>query len=200
MRVFKLRLAEGVQTFRLDEDSVDYDWKGQSRDFHGTLPYENLRLKMRIARKDKGFVNFGLLGIAVIVAIVLLFSARLSHYSFLAAAVLATNLGLFAVRQHLHGGTICFQIEPKVFGFAGEMPVPNTKKGRRFLDELEAAWSQSLRRRFLVADVDPALRLQRIHWLQLIGVLTKDEAAAERLIVEAAAAPEPQLIEGFAVN
>ena len=137
--MFKLRLAEGHQTFRLDEDSVDYDWKGQSRDFHGTLPYENLRLKTRITRKDKISAKFGALAGAVILAIIFLLPTRYSHFSIVMGAVILTHGTIFLVLQYTRGATISFQIEPSVFGFAGEMPVPNTKKGRAFLDELEAA-------------------------------------------------------------
>jgi hypothetical protein len=200
VRVFKLPLLQGMQTIRLDEDSVDYDWKGQTNDFHGTLPYENLRLKMRITRKSKTFSHVAVLIAAVTALVILLLPDGLSNYGVVAGGVLLTNLTLFGIRQHRVGKRICVQIDPKPFGFAGELPIPDTKKGRRFLEELEAAWSASLRRRFLTHDVYPTLQLQRIHWLQMIGILTKEEADAERAIVEPENEAEPKLIEGFAVN
>ena len=198
-RVFKLPLSEGMQTIRLDGDSVDYDWKGQSRDFHGTLPYENLRLKIRITRKEKTYTHAALLIGAAFGLVLLLLPDRFAHYALVGGAVLITNLVVFLIREHLRGARICVQIEPRPFGFSGELPVPDSKAGRAFLDALESAWSESLRRRFLVADANPAVRLQRINWLQFIGVLSDEEAMAERERVEPES-DEPTLIEGFAIN
>jgi hypothetical protein len=200
MRVFKLPLLQGMQTIRLDDDSVDYDWKGQTNDFHGTLPYENLRLKMRIKRKDKTFSHVAVLIVAVAALVVLLLPDRMSHYAVVGGAVLLTNLIFFGIRQHRFGRRICVQIDPPPFGFSAELPIPDTKTGHRFLDELEDAWRASLRRRFLTHDVHPNLQLQRIHWLQMIGVLTKEEADGERAVAEAENESEPKLIEGFALN
>src|SRR5947209_7669137 len=96
-RVFKLPLLQGMQTIRLDEDSVDYDWKGQTSDFHGTLPYENLRLKMRVARKNKTFSHVAVLVGAVIAMVILILPDRMSHYGLVAGGVLLFNLALYAV-------------------------------------------------------------------------------------------------------
>jgi len=198
-RVFKLRLATGVQTFRLDEDSVDYDWKGADRDFHGTLPYENLRLKSQIKRRDKTAGRFasvlGVLFISLLLLLLLWFPNSWDQHLLVGGGVLITNLVAYLTFQHIRGGTICFQIEPRAFGFAGEMPVPDTGAGRAFLLELEAAWNESLRRRFLGSEsISREAQLQRINWLQFIGVLTNEEAAAERALIDTETRSEQSLI------
>jgi hypothetical protein len=106
----------------------------------------------------------------------------------------------YLIVQNIRGSTISVQIEPRPFGFRGELPVPDSATGRAFLVALEEAWQGSLRRRFLVHDSVPSeLRLQRINWLQFMGVLTREEAAAERSLIDSEAASEPKMI-GFALN
>ena len=199
-RIFKLRLSQGMQTVRLDPDSLDYDWKGSLNDFHGTLPYENLRLKMRVTRKDKTSANLAALGgFALLVVIVVLFphaSDRLARLAMVAAGTCLINLIGYVIRQAIRSRRICVQIEPRPFGFSGELPVPDTKKGRAFLAELEEHWKESLRRRFLIHD---DRWLNRLQWLENIGVLTSEEAEAERALASNETQPEEKLI-GFAVN
>jgi hypothetical protein len=196
-RVFKLPLSQGVQMIRLDEDSLDYDWKGSVNDFHGTLPYENLRMKMRLTRKDKksgqAAVVVGLLFLALILIAP---SSPWGRYVLVFGGVCLLNLVGYLTLRHIRRGSICVQIEPRPFGFSGELPVPDTRLGKAFLEELEIAWEASLRRRFLVRDsVNPSLQLQRINWLEFIGILTNEEAAAERSLVSLDDYPEPKLIE-----
>lgn len=194
-RAFRLRLAQGIQTIRLDEDSVDYDWRGQTGDFHGTLPYENLRLRSRVTRKGKTFSNVAVLIGGVIVLVGLLMPGRLSHYAVVVGGVALINLTIYAIRQHIRGRTICVQIEPRPFGFSGELPIPDTKNGQKFLEALEAAWNESLRRRFLGNDTGGReAQLQRINWLQFVGVLTGEEAAVERELIDAETQPEQKMI------
>lgn len=192
--IFKLRLAEGIQTFRLDEDSVDYDWKGAERNFHGTLPYENLRLKSRIKRRDKVAGQAAVFLALLFMALPLLLPYSWLRHVIVPGGVVVINLVVYLTLRHIRGGTICFQIEPRVFGFAGEMPVPDTRVGRAFLLELEAAWNESLRRRFLGGPISREAQLQRINWLQFIGVLTSEEAAAERALFETEVQAEQRLI------
>jgi hypothetical protein len=200
-RVFKLPLSEGVQTIRLDEDSLDYDWKGSFEDFHGMLPYENLRIKSRVTRRarshGKAAVIVALLG-ALLFPLVVRFAAP---YLIAPYVVVVIQLAGYLAFQHFRGGTVCVQIEPQPFGFRGELPIPDTKAGQAFLKELEEAWEESLRRRFLVRDgVDPWLQLRRIDWLEFIGILTSEEAATERSLIDTDGAPEQKMLPAFAVN
>ena len=198
-RVFKLSLSGGVQRIRLDPDSVDYDWKGSTDDFHGTLPYENLRLNARVKRRNKvhgkAAVVVGLLAIPLIPFA--LHSAL--RYLFVFGAVLFSNMIVHLIIQQRRGHTICVQIEPQPFGFSRELPIPDTKAGRDFLVELEAAWKASLRRRFLTGDIENSNHSYLINWLEHIGVLTKEEAAAERAFANHELGQQPNVIES-AVN
>ena len=200
-RIFKLPLSDGMQTVRLDEDSLDYDWKGSLDDFHGTLPYENLRMKMRVTRKDKISGKAAPLVGLMLLALLLLLPYPWARYFIVCSGVCLLNLFGYLTLRHSRSGSICVQIEPQPFGFRGELPIPSTEAGRVFLDELEVAWEASLRRRFLVRhSVDPALKLQRINWLEYIGVLSSDEAAAERSLVSSDEDSGQKLIESLAVN
>jgi hypothetical protein len=198
-RIFRLPLSQGIQTIRLDDDSLDYDWKGSQNDFHGTLGYEHLRLKMRVERRDKTYGKAALVIGGLFLLLLLLLPASLSHYAIVLGGVLLLNVVGLLIRERVRGRTICVQIDPKPFGFSDQLPVPNTKAGKAFLMELDAAWQASLRRRFLVRDVHPMMILKRIDWLEHIGVLTSEEAAAERSTVEMDGQPEQKAI-GFAVN
>ena len=200
-RVFKLPLSQGVQTIILNEDSLDYDWKGSLNDFHGTLPYENLRIKMRVMRRDKTSGKGALIAVLLLSPLIFLVPYAWSRFFIVGGAVFLLNLAGFLVRQHVRSRTICVQIDPPPFGFRGELPIPDSRAGRAFLEKLEAAWQASLRRRFLVRDaVDPSLQLQRINWLELIGILTNDEAVAERSIVVSDRAPQLKQIASTLVN
>ena len=197
-RVFKLRLLGGVQTVRLDEDSLDYDWKGWRNKFHGTLPYENLRLKSRFSRKDRNFGPFAALaGLFLIWFVVSLpHNQTADVVSKLMEGVFIVLTSAFA-HQLLYGGTICIQIDPRPFGFRDQFPLPDTKKGKAFLAELEQVWRESLRRRFLIQD---DRWLHRIGWLEDIGVLTTEEAEVERARTNSEAGPERKMIGNLALN
>lgn len=196
-RVFKLPLVQGMQIVRLDEDSLDYDWKSFHSKFHGTLPYENLRLKNRVTRKDRRFGPAFAIVCLLSVSLILWFRPMHTDLFARIAGLIAAALGGAFANELLRGGTICVQIEPRPFGFRGEFPVPDTRKGRAFLVELEKVWKESLRRRFLIHD---EAVLQRIQWLEGIGVLTSEEAAAERSLAENDASPDQKLIGNLAVN
>jgi hypothetical protein len=193
-RFFKLRLSEGMQSIRLDDDSLDYDWKGSLSDFHGTLPYENLRMKSRVRRRKKEAGRAALICALLLPLLALLLPYSSAHYLIVFGGVIFTNLVGYFIIQHVRGRTICVQIEPRPFGFAGEFPVPDTKAGRTFLERLEEAWKESLRRRFLVHDEK---MLHWINWLEGVGVLTSEEAAVERSLAETKEQPEQRLVESL---
>jgi hypothetical protein len=201
VRTFKLPMALGTQTIRLDPDSLDYAWKGSLENFRGTLPYENLRVKTRITRTSKASGNAAIIAAGLTV---LLITALLnSSLNFLVphVAVFLLNLIGFLIYQHLRSDSICVQIEPRPFGFSGELAVPDTEKGRAFLNALEASWEASLRRRFLDGNgVDAVSRLQRISWLHFVRILTDAEASSARAQVENEDKEPSKLIQSFAVN
>jgi hypothetical protein len=181
LREYKLPLATGTQTIRLEADSLDYEWRGGfTYNFRGRLPYENLRLKTRVTRRIMVHRNS-----AIIVGGLFAFVLPLLRYPgarliVVGAAVAFSSMILHLIIQHRRGSTISVQIDPQPFGFRGELSVPNSNAGLAFLDDLEAAWKFSLRRRFLDRGVDDDMLQKRISWLEFIGALTPDEAAAER--------------------
>lgn len=181
---YKLRRMAGVQTIRLDPDSLDYAWKGSSNNFQGTLPYENLRMNAQFTSKNKAdawaAMAVGLMFLPVIPLM------RYADFRYVGLFLTALFIGMILrlLRRFSLGSTIHIHIEPQLFGFGNALGVPDTKKGRAFLDALHAAWEASLRRRYLAHDCDDALFQQRIRWLEYVGVLGKEEAMAQRALAE----------------
>lgn len=199
-RSFKLPTIMGMQTIRLDQDSLDYDWNGLGQKFHGTLPYENVRMNGRVTRRDQRFGLAALFVGLIFLSLSRLFPPSLAPFfdQWLGMGF-AMAVGGFIV-QVVSGGVICMQIDSPPFGFTNSLSIPDTKAGRAFLVQLQNAWKDSLKRRFLDRGVEPELLLRRIGWLEVIGALTGEEATAERSQINRDEGIKPEAVSDFALN
>ena len=179
-QTFRLPLADGMQVVRLDEDSLDYDWKGDDGRFHGSLPYENLRPHNRVTRKGTGYQTAAVISGALLIASFIAAAENGDSFVRWVGPLLGVTF-FYSLKRSFAPAVTCIQIEPQSYGFNDTLAVPNSKAGRAFLDALLSAWTESLKRRFLPTPTElQHIGLQRLDWLEHVGALSATEADQER--------------------